>query len=79
MTKELLCYYQFIFSLLFSFSFRRIDTQNWFDTLLDERNEFCSVSSSACPSITSELSDFDALMNDSLSQETLVQHTQQGW
>lgn len=48
-----------------------IDTQNWFDTLLDERNEFCSVSSSACPSITSELSDFDALMNDSLTQENL--------
>lgn len=48
-----------------------IDTNNWFNSLLDERNEFCSVSSSACPSITSELSDFDALMNDSFSQETL--------
>lgn len=55
----------------------RIDTQNWFDTLLDERNEFCSVSSSACPSITSELSDFDALMNESFSQETLETRTQQ--
>jgi len=55
----------------------RIDTQNWFDTLLDERNVFCSVSSSACPSITSELSDFDALMNDSFSQESLVQHTEE--
>lgn len=55
----------------------RIDTQNWFDTLLDERNDFCSVSSSACPSITSELSDFDALMNDSFSQEALEQTEQE--
>jgi len=48
-----------------------IDTNNWFNSLLDERNYFSSVSSSACPSITSELSDFDALMNESFSQETL--------
>jgi len=47
-----------------------INTQNWFDTLLDERNEFCSTSSSACPSVTSELCDFDALMNDSFTQES---------
>lgn len=48
-----------------------INTNSWFDTLLDERNDFCSVSSSACPSITSELSDFDALMNESFTQENL--------
>jgi len=54
-----------------------INTNSWFDSLLDERNEFCSVSSSACPSITSELSDFDALMNDSFSQETLERESDQ--
>lgn len=59
-------------------SFRLINSQSWFDSLLDERNEFCSVSSSACPSITSELSDFDALMSDSFSQENSGRTEQPG-